>query len=244
MRKLWIALFMCLTSIANAQISGRLAYTGDGNFFDKDDWGASPIGLALINDAFANSRLVHYDYNSHFPESNSTWVNQMNTSVLGATSRYSIFCPVYNDQANKAGAVSNLRSQINISTSTNRLTVLLAGPAEILYQALQGVPNSTRQYITVLSHSSPYNENTGPHTLAQCTGVIVKRIPNQNTNLNTKQNWSPWFWLRDSSNANNRWLYSRMRASGRADISDAGMLYYVLYGKTNSTPNDWKLKLQ
>ncbi len=230
-------------------IYSRVGYTCDGNYHDKDDYGAAPMSVALLSDAGMGSKLVHFDINSNMLATNFSMEQQMRKSIFGdstsqgAAQRFNVPGRFHDDRPNPNMAVANLNSEIMKSTSTNRLVICLGGPAEILYRALQGVPNSIRQYVNVVSHSSSFNQNTGPHTFAQCTGIQKTFIPNQNTKLNTKQNWAPWNWLRDSSNANNRWLYSRMKASGRADVSDSGMMYYVLYGNQTPSITDYKNKL-
>jgi len=106
------------------------------------------------------------------------------------------------------------------------------------------VPMSQRRYVRVVSHSSRYNETEGGvHTLAQCQGVVVTKIPNQNRRLSTKQNWAPWAFLNNPNRPENQWVYSRMRASGRADVSDSGMMYYLLYGNSTPTPADYEARL-
>jgi hypothetical protein len=222
------AAFMFGVGAVHAQ---RIAWTADGNCHDKDDWGSYAMMTLLLKDAGVG--LVHSDINNHVPESIASWESQMRTSASGLGFAY-IDCRPSMD-----GAVSHLRSQFSAP-----LTLCLAGPPEVLWRALQGVPSTTRRNVTVLSHSSPYNETSGPHTLSQCTGVNVVKIPNQNQRLNTKQNWGPWYWLRDSRKADLRWVYSRMRASGRADVSDSGMLFYLLYGKSTPTIADYRGALQ
>jgi hypothetical protein len=226
----------------------RIAWTCDGNYHDKDDWGAAPMAVALLGDSGDGYRLVHYDFNSNMLNSLFNWEQQMRKSIFGdattngASERWNVAPRFYDDRPNPNLAVANLNKEIMASSSINKLIVCLGGPAEILWRALQGVPNTIRQHVRVISHSSSFNENTGPHTLAQCTGVVVERIPNQNQRLNTKQNWSPWNWLK-TSGENNKFLWDRMRASGRADVSDSGMMYYVLYGNKTPTPTDYRNKL-
>ena len=62
------------------------------------------------------------------------------------------------------------------------------------------------------------------HTRAdvEALGVNWIQIKDQNTGLYTKNangspNWSPWFWLRDAVQARMRWIYGRMRATGKPE---------------------------
>lgn len=217
-------------SLAFGQLSARMAVCHDGNFYDKDDWGSAAMNCALLDSL--GLRPVYFEINNHFPQSSAQWQKAMRLS----TAEGPYFQTVYDCRQDTTGARSALRAQINASGPSNRLTVLLGGPAETLWQALQGVPLATRQCVDVVSHSSPYNETSGPHTLAQCSGVRVIKIPNQNARLNTKQNAQPWARLKNSADSYDRWVYSRMQSSGRFDVSDSGMLIYVATGNANATP--------
>ena len=239
------------TAVAAPAPLPRIAWTADGNYYDKDDWGSATMALRLLADVGQQYRLVHFDFNSHIPQSSSTWERQMEISVLDSRAPYGFYAPVFfNDKPRSDAAVAHLRAQIIASTPSTAggapgpLNICLAGPPDVLYLALQGVPMSKRAYVRVISHSSRYNETDGGvHTLSQCQGVAVTKIPNQNQRLNTKQNWAPWAFLNNPSRPENQWVYNRMRASGRADVSDSGMMYYLLYGSSTPTPADYKAKL-
>jgi hypothetical protein len=239
------------TAVAAAARLQRIAWTADGNYYDKDDWGSAPMALRLLAGARQQYRLVHFDFNSHIPQSSSTWQRQMEISVMDSRPRFGYHAPVFfNDKPRNDAAVANLRAEIMDSTASTDggapgpLIVCLAGPPDVLYLALKGVPTSKRRYVRVISHSSRYNEvDGGVYSLAQCQGVSVTKIPNQNQRLNTKQNWAPWAFLNNPNRPENQWVYRRMRASGRADVSDSGMMYYVLYGKSTPTVADYRAKL-
>lgn len=55
---------------------GRIAVTADGNQHDKDDWGASPLGLAILAQRGLQANVVHYDYNSHGWDSAEGWAQE------------------------------------------------------------------------------------------------------------------------------------------------------------------------
>ena len=129
---------------------GRIAISADGNAHDKDDWGATPASLAIIDKAAKKSKLVHYDYNSHLwgnefdkvkvngKEVKKYWDKEMEKSVNGAIDKFGykfIKDKFFNDQKEKQKAIDNLAAEIEKSTSSNPLYFVLAGPAEILYQA-------------------------------------------------------------------------------------------------------------
>lgn len=232
----------------------RIAYSSDGNMHDKDDFGASALGLALIASQNMQARVVHYDFNSHFPDSLDAWEKQMDTSVMGSVSRFSFgAAKFYDDQTEATAAVANLAAEISASTSTNRLKLVVAGPFEIVYRAFSKSDRTKHQFVDIITHS-PWNNDhgsdgthVGTHNLgdlqASFPGFKVIQIANQNRLLNTKPDWAPWYWLRDSSNANLRWVYTRIQAVGRPDPSDAGMLYFLLFNDQNATPDKFRSKI-
>jgi hypothetical protein len=231
---------------AAAPIYSRLAYCCDGNYHDRDDWGSSSMALALLGDAGYQRRLTHFEYNNHIEATRWEWEQQMATSVHGAHSRWNHTTPYYDCQSNVDWAVDNLAFEINRSVEINRLLICAAGPMKTIYHALDQSDSFFHRYVTILSHSSKYNEQDGTFNLNRIRRdfptVKIQRIANQNERLNTKDNWRPWFWLRDG-NSNLKFLWSRMRASGRADVSDAGMVYYAIYNNQYATPNDLRRAL-
>src|SRR5204862_837142 len=48
--------------------------------------------------------------------------------------------------------------------------------------------------------------------------------------------FAPYFWLRDSRDPVNRWLWERMVVSTRPDPSDAGMAWFVATGDESCDP--------
>ncbi|EWH09180.1 hypothetical protein DS2_13944 [Catenovulum agarivorans DS-2] len=135
--------------------------------------------------------------------------------------------------------------------------VLLQGKAESL------------NHVYVLSHSG-YNDNhlrrgdpkfdkkpvpqhKVHHTLSQAIELSgnrlkYKRIKDQNgewdANLlwNSKHDWSVWDWMKNHSDPSVAWIYKRMRQhpKGVADCSDAGMVFYLLLGDENGSPEKFK----
>jgi hypothetical protein len=228
--------------------NNRIAIDADGNYIDPDDWAATPMELALLAKRGLQSRLVHYSWANIIGVNNSTSYNQMKTSTLGAADRFGFARSKFFDcQTNLQGAITSLRNQINASTSSDRLFIIAVGPMEVLWRAVNASTSAKRQYVTVISHTDWNANKTFPpamtHTRAhvEALGVSWIQIKNQNEGLYTKNadgsaNWSPWFWLRDSSEARMRWIYDRMRVTGKPDASDAGVVYYLLTNDQNTTP--------
>ncbi|WP_111977495.1 hypothetical protein [Algibacillus agarilyticus] len=124
-------------------------------------------------------------------------------------------------------------------------------------------------HVYVLSHSgyndnhlrrgdSQYDKNPVPdsekhHTLPQAIKlsgdrIQYRRIKDQNgqwdPNLlwNSKQDWSVWQWMKNHSDESVSWMYQRMQRHPDqvADISDAGMVYFLLLGDENGSPEKFK----
>jgi hypothetical protein len=230
--------------------SNRIAIDADGNYNDKDDWAATPMELALLARRGLQSRLVHYSWANIIGPNDATFYNEMKTSTLGAADRFGFDRAKFFDcQNNLQGAITNLKNQINASTSSNPLFIIAVGPMEVLWRAVNASDSAKRQYVTVISHTN-WNANTTfpptmTHTRADLEALGVKwiQIKDQNSGLYTRNadgtpNWSSWFWLRDARQARMRWIYDRMRKTGKSDASDAGVVYYLLTNIQNATPYD------
>ncbi len=197
------------TSGYDVKKPGRIAYTADGNAHDQDDWAATPASLSILSAAGLQGALVHYDYNDNtadhtdvFPMS---FTQEMRDSVTNAAYFFgydvedlvgettdSIF---YDVSLYEQNAIDHLASEIEKSTEDDPLYIILGGPAEIVYQAMEKAEKG-KEYVTVISHSQ-WNEwaeadgswckrglKDGLHTLEQC-GVSIEngnliRIQDQN----------------------------------------------------------------
>jgi hypothetical protein len=117
---------------------GRIAYSGDGNHNDEDDWAASPVALAIFAEFGVKDKLVHFDYNSILPETNPEWEKQHETSVLGAAERYGYRKSTFhNCRKNVDAAVDSIKNAINQSLADNPLYFIVAGPMEVPFLGIQ-----------------------------------------------------------------------------------------------------------
>lgn len=236
---------------ANALIgsSGRIAISADGNDHDRDDIGATPMGLAMIAHAGLRNKLVHYDYNSHiWSNASNSQKKDMTESTLGAASRFGFNNNVFISAIdNPSKAIQSITDAVNSSSSSNPLFIILAGPAAVICKGVNNSNPAKRKYVTVISHHKN-NENHTDDTKNACvgddlrqSGVNFVRISNQNKNFNTK-NWSEYNWLKNHANANLRWVYGRMKKAfgHKADISDAGMVWYLLKNDQKGSPSKLK----
>ena len=242
----------------------RIAYTADGNTNDPDDIGATPIALAIFAAFGVQNRVVHVSYNGILGANDSTLHSRHVASVNGAISRFGYntnITKVYNAYNNTTGAVNNLRDAINASSANNRLFLIIAGPCEIPYRAINAAASSKRQHVTVISHSpwnnyydvfiddDPVHQNKGMPHLVPMVGNWIQ-IRNQNSNLcvggcgggtqvpESDPSWDPYEFLKNSSDPNLQWLWGRLLLVGRPDPSDAGTAYFLMTGIDNVYPDD------
>lgn len=128
---------------------------------------------------------------------------------------------------------------------------------------------SSLAHVYVISHSG-YNDNhlrrgdpkfdktpvtktKKHHTLKEAIAISgdriqYKKIIDQNAKWDPNQlwhsehDWSVWQWMKEHKDDSVRWIYERMKRhpKGVADFSDAGMVYYLLTGDENGSPEKFK----
>ncbi|MEM8501863.1 MAG: PA14 domain-containing protein [Cyanobacteria bacterium P01_D01_bin.1] len=218
----------------------RIAISADGNSFDRDDWAATAAALAMIAEEGFQDKLVHLDFNNNLGKTGSVGESEMRTSALEGGKRFGFdTSKFYDNQKDLTGSIDSLKQAINASSASNRLAIVAAGPMEVIWRGLKNSDASKHKHVTLISHSS-WNANftlgESVHNLDSILrdypGVEYTKIAGQNARkiFSTEKDFGPWQWLKQSDDPNLRWLYSRMEATGKADISDAGMVYYVLTG--------------
>ncbi|MCU0430166.1 MAG: Ig-like domain-containing protein [Cytophagaceae bacterium] len=234
--------------------AGRIAMSFDGNLHDDDDIIALPVSLGIAKAAGHQSKVVHVEYNNNTcgnantvdndggdyadkPEFEGRDAAHMVASAQGMIDRYGYSPSVMFDHiANPAGCESHLRAEINRSTSANPLFIIAAGPMETIWRAINGSSSSAHPHVYIISHGR-WNENyyradCSPHTWTSIGNNFpaIKRvaIPDQNYRLNRALSTNEWDWMRTSSDANLRWMYTRNPFVSKFDPSDAGMVYYLI----------------
>jgi len=224
---------------------GRIAWSCDGNHNDEDDWAASPVALAIFAASGVKDKLVHFDYNNILHSSNPDWEKEHEISILGAIERYGYRRELFhNCRRNLDAAIESIARAINESSASNPLYFVLAGPMEVPYLGIQRSDPAKRRFVYCISHSRwndgfqrgyPFRYNK---RAVISSGVRWIQIRDQNQGLSTGPfgrphtdlEWAPWLWMRDSPVESVRFLWQRMRATGRADCSDAGMAYFLVTG--------------
>lgn len=230
---------------------------------DPDDWGGTPAALAIIAKLSKQDKLVHFSYNNFIDApKHTTETNYMADGVNGAIKRWNYDASHFFDvPENPDAAIIHLAAEISKSTLQNPLYFIHMGPSEFFYLAIkqvieQGNPESLN-HLYVISHSG-YNDNhlrrKAHHTMEEAINlsgnrVKYKKIKDQNAcDIPEKlwcsgTNFTPFYWMRDHNDESIQWLYSRMHFHPDrkgADISDAGMVYYLLFDDEDG--NTSKLK--
>ncbi len=226
------------------QFKGRIALSHDGNYNDEDDWGAFPVAIAMLDAFGVKEKIVHIDYNNIVGYNDERFEREMTTSVLGAAAHYGLPASVLkNCRTDLAGAIRSITEAVNASSADNPLYYLLAGPMDVPYEGIKAADPAKRRFVYCISHSV-WNDGYGRR---RPSGVRVKRdvielginwIQVQPGNLlaastrteSTPAQWALVQWMRDSADERLRWLYSRIQAVGRVDVSDATMAYFLLTG--------------
>ncbi len=247
----WVGLASGETAGAVTYTDNRIAVTADGNYNDPDDWVSTPMELALLAKRGLQANLVHYDWADIIGPNDPVYYDQMKQSTFGAIDRFGFDIAKFFDcRTELDAALNNLRQEIDVSTASDPLFILAAGPMEVLWRAVDASDPEARQFVTVISHTKWNAGTTYPpemtHTRAdvEALGVNWIQIINQNVRLYTRtdgvDNWTPWVWLRDAIDSRMRWIYGRMRVSGKPDVSDAGLAYYLLTNDQKGTASKFK----
>lgn len=177
---LTITLVACIVSASMAaeplwQGKGRIAISSDGNEHDDDDWSATPFSLAMLYAAGIQDKLSLYTYSDHIWGSNQCYplksgmsaYDHMKESALVGKALFNFdntkfICAVDNAEVAYAAMVE----QINLSTETNPLIIIGAGPMQVIGEAMNRSNKEELKYVTLLSHSYWNNFHSD-----QCHGI-------------------------------------------------------------------------
>jgi len=235
----------------NEGFEGRIALSHDGNFNDEDDWGAFPVAIAILDAFGVKDKLVHIEYNNIIQDNNERFEREMTASVLGAAEQYGIPEGVlHNCRTDLEGAIASIRDAVNASSRENPLYYAVAGPMDVPYRGILAAEPAKRQYVYCISHSS-WNDGYGDRgiegrTKRDLIGLGVKWVQighggrlaysGRPGTKSTAAQWALFGWMRDSSDERLRWLFTRLEAEGRCDVSDATMAYFLLTGDETCDP--------
>jgi hypothetical protein len=235
-------------------LGSRIAISQDGNYHDRDDISDVGLSCAILAKAGLKQNVVYWGTSDHYWLTNTSQEAAMQISVAGGAMRFGPFqnAQFFNTRASHAAAVNSLSSAINASSANNPLDILENGPAQVIGQAIQASHPDARKYVTVYSQSAwndSHAETAGPSEglKAPCyeykdftgMGVNVQHIQDQNLLLSTTKD--KFYWLKNSSDPDLQWLYSRNEVAfpfpqTKFDCSGAGLVYYIATGDPKCTP--------
>ena len=229
---------------------GRIAMSADGNQHDEDDWASAPMALAILAHRNLQANLVHYDYNDHIWDSSEEHRENMTESVREGGERFGFDMSRFFDDTDTGqldAGTRNLVAEINRSTQNDQLSIVLAGPIETVWMALDAADPEARKHVECITHGEDtFNqthgkEEHGGHDYEDLIDLGCERveIPDQNSGLGPIE-MDFWDFLKDSGDENWEWLYSRLDLVGNGDVSDAGMIYYVITDEKDSDRSELK----
>jgi hypothetical protein len=239
------------------QSKGRIVVSSDGNEHDHDDWGATPLSLAIIAAKGLQDKLSVYVYSDHIWGSNhehsgiagiSPYAQMKESAVQGGKmfgfKKTDFICAVDNPEV----AYEALKNQINQSAEDNPLFIVVAGPVQVIGEAISRAEVSKRKFITIVTTSSDWNnshadkpylewENHSGWILDEIEqmegGLKIVKIENQNPLL--KRNWKEYEWLINAPERNHsyykrdswKWLFERLCLTTKPEGVDRDYYYAI-----------------
>jgi len=219
------------------QGKGRIAQSYDGNIHDKDDWAAVPYMWAILAAAGLQNKVVHVDYNNHLGTSYTNWEKEMTNSSREGASLFGFDnTRIYDDITQLSASVRSLKNECDMSTSDDPLFIIAAGPMETVWRSIAESQATKRKHVYVISHhwwndGHYHAPNVHRKQDVQALGINWIQITDQNVGFKTGS-MSDFTWLRNGD-PKYEWLYDRIETSGKPDVSDAGMLYWLITGDMN-----------
>jgi hypothetical protein len=236
----------------------RIAIDCDGNYHDRDDICAISVEIALIAKAGLQSKLTYLGYSDHYWKSTTSQQTQEKTSVMSTADAWGGFdkSKFIEVRTYHSTAVTMLKNEINKSTATDSLIIAALGPMQVVGEAL-GASNSTaRKYVRVVSHSTWNNEHAARYGSGEglsgtkynlesgysckpitSMGVKITKIKDQNATVSAS--YYSYYWLRDATDnkLNVMWRQGQVAAKSNFDCSDAGVIWYILFGDQDGSPS-------
>lgn len=163
-----ILMFMGVYGQTIPYSTGRIVISSDGNEHDHDDWAATPLSLALLASKGLQDSLTVYTFSDHIWGSNHDKKNgkaQMLTSALEGKKIFNFKNSNFIEAVEKPNdAVSAIAQQINQSHVNSPLTIIAAGPMEIVGRAIALAEPKKLKFVRLISHSNWNNNHADkPH---------------------------------------------------------------------------------
>ena len=239
------------------QSKGRIVVSSDGNEHDHDDWGGTPLSLAIIAAKGLQDKLSVYVYSDHIWGSNhehsglqgvTPYAQMKESAVQGGKmfnfKKTNFICAVDDPEV----AYEALKNQINQSTDDNPLFIVVAGPVQVIGEAISRADVAKRKFITIITTSSDWNnshadkpylswENHSGWILDEIEkmdgSIKVVKIKNQNNFL--KKNWREYEWLINAPERNDshykrgswEWLFKRLCLTTKPEGVDRDYYYAI-----------------
>ena len=166
--------FACCNDSVFKAFKGRIAYSADGNYHDRDDIGADAFALMLLAKSEFKNKLVHFEYGNHIWMTDEKQLADLENSTLGAQERFGFTRDIFfNLITDREASYNHLAAEINKSTSDDPLIICGAGPMHTIYQALKRAQAEKLQYVSLLSHSP----DTGDGSSNNEHGVRCHKTP-------------------------------------------------------------------
>jgi len=239
------------------QGKGRIVISSDGNEHDHDDWGATPLSLAIIAAKGLQNKLSLFIYSDHVWGSNhehsgfegvSPYKQMKISAVKGGKifgfQRTKFLCAVDNPEV----AYETLKDQINLSSNENPLFIVIAGPTQVIGEAMSRSNITNRKFVTIITTIEAWNNTHSdkPYLLWENhTGWTLNKIKNLEGNFSVveiasqnpllKKNWKEYEWLISSPESNNSfyvkrtwgWLFKRLCLTAKPEGTDRDYYYAI-----------------
>ena len=149
---------------------GRIVISSDGNEHDEDDWAATPFSLALLASQGLQDQLKVYTFSDHIWGSNIKYPVGSNKTSIGAKAEMRIsaldgktmfkFTNTNFIEAvdHTTDAYNAIRDEILVSSSSNKLYIIAAGPMQVVGEAIKKAYNDAGytdqlNHVRIISHS-------------------------------------------------------------------------------------------
>lgn len=161
---LLLSLLLCVVTVQDT-FSQTLPYAGeriiisvDGNEHSKNDWGATPLSLALLAAYGLQDQVVVYSFNGHTWGSNKIHAGadaQMRESAFIGAKFFGFKKTKFIEAVTAPNyAIIEVTEQINKSSEKNPLLILAGGPMEIIGNALNEADSSKLTHVRLLAQSN------------------------------------------------------------------------------------------
>jgi hypothetical protein len=161
-----LILSLLLSGVATqAAFSQKIPYAGeriivsvDGNEHSKNDWGATPLSLALLAAYGLQDQVIVYSFSGHTWGSNKVHPGadaQMRESAFIGAKLFGFKKTKFIEAVTAPNyAIIEIAEQINKSSAKNPLLILAGGPMEIIGTALNEADSTKLTHVRLLAHSS------------------------------------------------------------------------------------------